>query len=77
MPQTRDFKETIIVRAERDGTFREALLTEALDCFLAGDMDTGKTILRDYFNATIGFEQLGTMVYSSGKEGEKRSARHD
>ena len=26
---------------------------------LAGDLDTGKAVLRDYINATIGFEELG------------------
>jgi hypothetical protein len=67
MPLTRDFKETIKARAEQDGAFREALLTEALDCFLAGDIDTGKTILRDYINATIGFEQLGTLIGKDAK----------
>jgi hypothetical protein len=67
MPLTRDFKETIKARAEHDSAFREALLTEALDCFLAGDMDTGKTILRDYINATIGFEQLGTLTGKDAK----------
>jgi DNA-binding phage protein len=37
----------------------EALLREGVDTMLAGDIDTGKTILRDYINATIGFEKLG------------------
>ena len=65
MPLTRDFKETVKARAEQDGAFRRALLTEALDCFLAGDTDTGKAILRDYITATIGFETLGSL---SGKD---------
>jgi hypothetical protein len=42
-------------------------LTEALDCFLAGDTDTGKIILRDYINATIGFETLGTLIGKDAK----------
>ena len=67
MPLTRDFKETVKARAEKDSAFREALLTEALDCFLAGDTDTGKTILRDYINATIGFEKLGDLTNKSSK----------
>jgi DNA-binding phage protein len=67
MPLTRDFKETVKARAEKDRAFREALLTEALDCFLAGDTDTGKTILRDYINATIGFETLGTLTGKDAK----------
>ncbi len=59
MALTRDFKETIKARAERDAAFRSALLTEALECFLSGDAETGKAVLRDYINATIGFEALG------------------
>lgn len=65
MPLTRDFKDTIKARAATDSAFREALLTEAIDCFLDGDTDTGKAILRDYINATIGFEELGILT---GKE---------
>jgi hypothetical protein len=67
MPLTRDFKETVKARAEKDSAFREALLTEALDCFLAGDTDTGKTMLRDYINATIGFEALGMLTGKDAK----------
>lgn len=37
----------------------EALLREAIDTMLAGDVDTGRAILRDYINATVGFEKLG------------------
>jgi len=59
MALTRDFKETIKARAETDAAFRSALLTEALECFLSSDAETGKAVLRDYINATIGFETLG------------------
>lgn len=55
MPLTRDFKETIRARAQRDAKFRSELLREALEAVLAGDVTTGKTILRDYINATVGF----------------------
>lgn len=58
MPLTRDFRETIKARAERDPAFRAALLTEVVDLFLAGDVTTGKAVLRDYINATIGFAEL-------------------
>jgi hypothetical protein len=44
---------------ERDAKFAEALLREGIDAMLSGDLDTGKTILRDYIKATVGFEQLG------------------
>lgn len=62
MPLTRDFRETVQARAERDLAFREGLLKEGVECLLAGDVDTGKIVLRDYINATIGFEELGSRT---------------
>ena len=67
MPLTRDFKETIRARAKRDGAFRRALLKEAIDCMLAGEVDTGKIVLRDYINATVGFDELGAATHKSPK----------
>src|SRR5215813_9449436 len=67
MPLTRDFKETIQARAQRDHVFRENLISEAVDSFLSGDVETGKTILRDYINATVGFEKLGKATHKSPK----------
>jgi len=58
MPLTREFKETVQVRLRSDRKYRKALLREGVECLLAGDLDTGKAILRDYINATIGFEEL-------------------
>lgn len=62
MPLTRRFKETVQERVQRDPAYRAALLREGVQCLLAGDIDTGKAILRDYINATIGFESLGRAV---------------
>ncbi len=62
MPLTRDFKETVHTRAERDPEFREGLLKQGVECLLAGDVDTGKIVLRDYINATVGFEELGSLT---------------
>jgi DNA-binding phage protein len=59
MPLTRSFKDTVKARAARDAGFRKALLAEGIDALLADDVDTGKAILRDYINATIGFDKLG------------------
>ena len=58
MALTRDFRETVMARARTDRRFREALLSEAIEAFLAGDAATGKSMLRDLVNATIGFEEL-------------------
>ncbi len=62
MALTRDFKETVQARAQRDPAFREGLLKEGVECLLAGDVDTGKIVLRDYINATIGFDELGFLT---------------
>jgi putative addiction module killer protein len=67
MPLTRDFKESIQERASRDAGFREALLREAVDALLSGDVETGKTVLRNYINATVGFDKLATVTKKSPK----------
>ena len=67
MALTKYFKETIQARAQRDSAFRKALLQEGIECLLAGDVDTGKAVLRDYINATIGFEELSEVFGKSSK----------
>lgn len=58
MALTRDFKDTVRDRAQTDPAFRAALLSEALDLLISGDVETGRALLRDYINATIGFVEL-------------------
>jgi len=67
MALTREFKETIQARVQRDPAFRKELLKEGLDCLLSGDVDTGKAVLRDYINATIGFYELSKLTDKSPK----------
>ncbi len=67
MTLTRSFKETVKARVERDEAFREALLREGVECLLGGDIDTGKAVLRDYINATIGFESLSEATNTPTK----------
>ncbi|WP_442581768.1 helix-turn-helix domain-containing transcriptional regulator [Mesorhizobium sp. ASY16-5R] len=62
MALSRSFKETVRARAERDPEFRAALLGEAVEAFAAGEADVGKALMRDYINATVGFDQLGEAV---------------
>ena len=62
MALTRDFKDTVMARARQDPEFREGLFTEAIECLLAGDVETGKILLRDYVNATIGFPELARLT---------------
>src|SRR5476649_1081087 len=67
MALARDFRETVRADAARDPKFRAALLTEALDAYLAGDVAVGKAMLRDLVNATIGFERLAAEVKKPSK----------
>ena len=67
MALTRNFKETIQARALRDPEFRRGLFTEALDCFFSGEIEEGKLILRDYVNATVGFEELARLTDKTPK----------
>ena len=67
MALTRDFKETIQARVKRDPAFRRELLREGMECFLSGDVDTGKTVLRDFINATVGFTKLAAATHRSPK----------
>jgi len=61
MALTRSFKELVQKRVARNPAFGKALLREGIDTMLAGDVDTGKAILRDYIKATVGFEATGTQ----------------
>lgn len=63
MPLTRDFKETIRDRVQRDSKFRKQLLREGLDAMLSGDLTLTKTILRGYINATVGFNSLAAATH--------------
>ena len=62
MPLTRQFKDTVKKRAERDPEFRIGLLREAIEALINDDLVTGKALLRDYINATIGFEYLAAEL---------------
>jgi DNA-binding phage protein len=64
---TRDFKETIQVRVREDPDFRRSLFEESIEQLLGGDADVGKAVLRDYINATVGFEVLAQCVGKSSK----------
>ena len=67
MALTMDFKKTVQARVHRDPAFRKELLREGVENLLAGDVETGKIVLRDYINATIGFEELAEITRHSPK----------
>src|SRR6266571_8126741 len=67
MARTKPFKELVQGRVKADKKFAEALLREGIDAMLSGDVETGKTILRDYIKATVGFEKLGQATGTQPK----------
>ena len=67
MALTRDYKETIKERAQREPDFSKALLDEALSLFLNGEPDVARLVLRDLVNATVGFEELAAAVSKPSK----------
>jgi DNA-binding phage protein len=62
MALTRDFKETVLARVERDPAFAKELLEEATTLLISGEAETARVILRDLVNATLGFERLAKMT---------------
>ena len=62
MALTRDFKETVVARVEREPAFAKALLDEATTLLIGGEAETARVILRDLVNATLGFEQLAKLT---------------
>ena len=67
MALTRNFKQTVLERVERDPEFAKALLDEAATLFLNGEPETARLILRDLVNATLGFEQLAALTDKPSK----------
>ena len=57
MPLTRNFSETVKVRAKRDPAFRQALLAEAIELQIAGDRDVSEALLRDYISSSQRWEE--------------------
>ena len=67
MARTKSFRELVQKHVKGDAKFAQALLREGVDAMLSGDVDTGKTILRDYIKATVGFEKLGEATGAPSK----------
>ncbi len=64
-PLTRDFRVTLHARIKHSPTFRKELLKEGIECLLEGDVNTGKAVLQEYIDATIGFQKLGKLIAMS------------
>ena len=51
MARTKSFRKLVQQHVKSDKEFAEALLREGVDAMLSGDVETGKTILRDTIKA--------------------------
>ena len=67
MTLTRKFKETVQMRVKQDPEYRKELIIEATNAFLDGDISTGKTMLRDYLNATEALPAIARELSQNAK----------
>jgi DNA-binding phage protein len=67
MALTRSFNDTVRARAQRDPDFRLALIREAVEKLVGGDVEAGLSILGNYVNATIGYKTLAERTGKNPK----------
>lgn len=61
MALTREFKDTVMELCQ-DPDYRKALLIEALETYLEGDIPTGNALMRDYLNGCLGFAEIANNI---------------
>ena len=57
-PIGRSFNEIVQQRAGREPAFAGALLEEAVECLLAGDLPTARSLIRDAIKGSMGYAEL-------------------
>ena len=62
MDRTRPFAETVTRRLRDDPAFAPALLTEAIQALLDGEVDLGVLLLRQTVEGTIGFDRFSALA---------------
>ena len=67
MALAKSFRETVRARAQRDPKFRLALIREAVEKLVNGDVESGLSILGDYVNATVGYKTLAERTSKNPK----------
>jgi DNA-binding phage protein len=67
MALTRDFRETVVERMERDPSFAHAMLDEAATLLLNGEPGPARLVVRDLVNGTLGFEALAKSTGTPSK----------
>ena len=67
MSLTKSFSGVVQKQIARNSAFGNAFLREGIDIRFAGDIETGKTILRGYIKAMADFEKLGEAIRTPAK----------
>ena len=62
MPLTRDYRETVVDRIQRDREFAALLLQRALQALLERDLARARSLLRDLVHGTISFPSLAKKM---------------
>ncbi len=62
MTLTREYKETVVARIQRDPKFAKALYAEAMNALLEGETEEGLSMLRDLVHAEITFKELARQT---------------
>jgi len=60
--RSRGARHLSFTRDSRKKIRKRALLQESIELMLAGDVSTGKALVRDYIDATVGFQELARAV---------------
>ncbi len=62
MALTREYRETVINRLQRDKEFTAALFAEAISALVEGEKETTLSIFRDLVHAPITFKELSEQT---------------
>jgi DNA-binding phage protein len=76
MALTRDYRETVVARIQRDRKFARALYAEALSALLDGETTEGLSMLRDLVHAQITFKELARQT-GLGEKSLHRMLNHN
>lgn len=66
MPTTL-YKDSMRAMVERNPDMATEMLEDTINALLAGDLDEGRLLLRQYVNATIGFPELARRTGKADK----------
>ena len=57
-PRGRSFDEVVQARIDREEAFADALLEEAVQEMLAGELDVARSLIRDVIKGSMGYAEL-------------------